>query len=120
MKLFAACLICLLAGVAIGWYVGSTRPAAVVQRKLTGTEEAAQGFLAAEEREERLAALLALALIVNLERGDTNKAYRRLTDTISLYYQSHRLDGDTNLLVRIERVAATNAVVAAAISRKAE
>jgi len=79
-----------------------------------------QGYLKASKQEDELAAVLALAVILNLERGDTNKAYKRLSDTISLYYQFHREDGDTNLLVRIQRAATTNSVVAAAISRKAE
>ena len=138
MKLIAACLVCVLAGVGIGWYLGYARPVARDQRKLlqeyqtvrehsnmTDAEWADLAehyveYLAASKRTDEFAAVFALAVSVGLERGDTNGVRKHLANTISFYYQNHRLDGDTNLLARIERVAATNATVAAAISRKAK
>jgi recombinational DNA repair ATPase RecF len=71
-------------------------------------------------RQDEFAAAIALAAFTKLEQGDIERAKWRLVTTISIYYRGHKHDGDSNLLARIERYAATNAAISNAIYRKLE
>ena len=131
-------LVCLLVGIAAGWYFGYTRPAAKNQRELLqqyqyvrdnfhmsdaemadfGAHE--QEYFAAMKRQDETAASMALGALVRLERGDIERTRHVLEQTISIYYRGHRQDGDSNVLRHIETFAATNASLSNAISRKLE
>ena len=63
-------------------------------------------FWDATQRQDEYAAAMALAALVKLEEGDTNKARERLAGTIGIYYHTWRDNGaDTNVIRNIEKYA---------------
>jgi len=127
---------CVLLGIGLGWYFGSTRPVAANQRKLleqyrtvrdkfqmTDQEMADYGkhyqdYYEATKREDELAAHIALGVLIRLERGDTEKAKHMLEATIGKYYLRYGHTGHTNVIASIETYAATNASLSNAIYGK--
>lgn len=126
MKLTTAILICLLAGIGIGWYVGYTRPVAENQRKLLkdyqpmseqfelwNKERAAY----AKKAEPWMAssASIALAALENLKTNEMADAKYKLASIVAVYYRAHSHDGDTNLLTNIVTFAATDSAFSNAL-----
>src|SRR5204862_6086041 len=71
--------------------------------KMTDAEMADFGehraeYFAAMKRQDEMAAVIALAALAGLERGDIQKAKWRLETAISIYYRGHSHDGDSNVL----------------------
>ncbi len=136
---FAVCCgLCLLLGVSTGWYFGYTRPSVENQRRLVQNYDAARdAFEAAQEQfsdyggqpgefweaakvQDEFAALVSLQAFKDLEGGYAQKGKEALASTVAMYYRAHRRDGNTNLMLCIEWVATTNAVLSNAICRKAK
>jgi hypothetical protein len=122
----------------VGWYFGYTRPSVTNQRELLKkyqlekdnfhvTDADMADFAAHKKeyfegmkREDEMAAAMAFAALLRLERDDIAKARNVLERTISIYFRGHRHDGDSNILRNIEIFAATNASLSNAIYRKLE
>jgi hypothetical protein len=131
MKHFIRSLICLAAGVALGWYFGYTRPALQAMhlyqdvQKTTGLSDAEMlkqvpDSLAAMKRDDEGVALVALRGIEILDRGEPEAAKKHLAYWVGSYYRVYHTNGDTNLIARIERAATTNADIAAEIAKKTQ
>jgi len=129
MKRFIPSLICLVAGIALGWYFGYTRPALQAMhlyqevQKTMGLSDAEMvkqvpDSLAAMKRDDEGVALVALRGIEILDRGDVAAAKKHLAYWVGSYYRVYHANGDTNLIARIERAATTNAEIAAEIAKK--
>jgi hypothetical protein len=130
------CVLCLLLGLSVGWYIGYVRPVAKNQRKLlreyqtvrdgvqlTDEEMSEAGQHVKEwhegiEQENELAAAMGLAALIRLEQGDMPRAKKVLLNAVSVYYMCHSRDGDTNVLRHIEIFAATNTPLSNAIYGK--
>ena len=129
------CFLCLLLGLSAGWWFGYTRPAVKNQQKLlqeyknirdafhaTDREMRDYGFRLPEmwdsmQRQDEFAAGMALAALVKIEEGDTNKAKERLAGVIGIYYHTwHNNAANTNVINHIEKYAAKYLYLAAAIS----
>jgi hypothetical protein len=136
MKIVLACSVCILIGIGIGWYVGFNRPVAKNQRALlkqyqytrdkfhmTDAEMADFGkheaqYFAEMQRQDELAAALALQSFKDLEAGHTQRVKHGLATMVSAYYRQYSSDGNTNLIRHIVSYAATNAALSNAIYRK--
>ena len=130
MKHIITSIVCLAAGVGIGWYFGYTRPSLQAMhltqelQKETGIpmEEMAKSVpdaLAALQRQDETAARYALGAYKILEQGDVERAKSRLLLAVGSYYRVyHDKGGDTNLLAAITEAAQKYPAVAAEISRK--
>jgi hypothetical protein len=115
--------ICLLLGVAIGWYFGYTRPVAKNQRKVLRELQDNKDAFHMSEHQDEFAAVAACGVFARLEGDDVEKvekAKHTLATIIAIYYRAHRLDGNSNLIARIESYAVTNAVISNAIYGKLE
>ena len=135
MKRFSLSAVCLLLGIAVGWYLGYTRPVTRNQRELLKQYQEAKDALHltdadvvefnahlpdiwdAMKREDWSSAVIGLRGIEILNRGDAEAAKKYLAYWVGSYYRVYHNRGDTNLIERIERAAATNAVIAAEISK---
>jgi len=113
MKRTIGFVICLLLGFSLGWYFGLTHQQKLLRQYQTEN-------LKKNEPTEGFAAAIALVAYEKIEAGDTDTAKRRLATTISIYYQTHRLDGSPKLLALIVAYAATNAAISNAIYAKSE
>ena len=129
------CMLCLLVGLSVGWYLGYTRPSVKNQRKLlkeyqtvrnafqlTDKEMATWGgripeFFDSVKRQDEMAALMGLSALARLEKGEPESAKNVLEKAISIYYRGHHGDGNSNLLRHITSFAATNASLSNAIYR---
>ena len=139
MKRIIPLVICLFAGVGIGWYAGYTRPTAKNQRELlaqyqyvrdnfqmTDAEMAEAGskipqYFQDMKRQDEMAAVFGLSALKILEQGDVERAKTRLLKAVGSYYRVyHAKGGDTNVLVKIEEAAQKYPSVAAEISRRIE
>lgn len=127
-----------LGGLGIGWYCGYNRPVAHNQRKilneyqtvrdslkLSDGEMAELGrklpeFRESAKRQDEFAAAIALSVFQQMEAGRVDEAKSNLVKTVASYFRGHRHDGNTNLLARINRIAATNLAFSNAINRKVE
>lgn len=129
MKRFIPSLICLAAGIAVGWYFGYTRPALQamhmyrdMRRTMGFSDEealkAAPEAFASIKREDEGVAMVALRGIEILDRGDTQAAKKHLAYWVGSYYRVYHANGDTNLIARIERAATTNSDIAVEIAKK--
>jgi len=119
MKRATAFLVCILAGIGIGWYFGYTRPVAQNQRELLRDYQPMmdqfeswnrQTAAYAKEAEPWMAssASIALGALGSLKTNDMEGAKYRLACIVAAYYRGHSRDGDTNLLHRIVTFAATD------------
>jgi len=130
MKRIIPFLVCLLAGIGIGWYFGYACPAAKNQRALLEKYQPLKEELETnmaylnKQREEysKLAkpweastASIALVGLKDLDTTNMEDARFRLTTLIAMYYRAHLHDGDTNLLGHIVSCAATNSALSNAI-----
>jgi hypothetical protein len=141
MKRISAYSLCFLLGVSLGWDLGYTRPNVKNQRKLLKEYETVRdGFRLTDtqmvevaaylpllpelredvKRSDEFAAAVDLNAVGRLEHGNTEGAKELLLTTVAKYYQRHRHDGDTNLLAKMERVAATNATIAYWLTNRLE
>jgi hypothetical protein len=138
MKRIISFLVCILLGIGIGWYFGYTRPAAKNQRELLkqyhlvrdglGLTDADWAEMAKElphmredmQRSDEYAAAIALAAFKNLEADNTEEARWKLAMVVGIYYRSHSRDGNTNLLSRIVRYAATNTMLSNTVYGKVD
>jgi hypothetical protein len=117
MKTAVAFILCLAVGLVTGFFVGYrcyTRHT---------TNEAVQQMLDGMESSERLQAAMAVRSITLIESGDGSNAVQFLSRRIGDFYSSyagltHNDERTKQLLVLIEQVASTNAVVADEIHRK--
>ena len=126
MKHTVAFLLCILAGIVVGWYFGHTRAISEYQREalknLPAVEAQTADFIRLRMEEiktgkpyEASGASIALAALKSLETNDVEGAKSRLATTVAIYYRGHSGDGDTNLLTRIMDFAAKDAVLSNAI-----
>lgn len=118
MKILATLTVGLVVGLAIGWYVGHTRPMNAANRD-------ARRYLTTMEVDDSTAALFALRAIPIVESGDIKKAVTWLAKPIGSYYRVYASKAGTNedrlaLRAKIEQLASTNAAVAAEIQKKIE
>jgi len=116
MKIFATLTVGVAIGVAIGWYVGHTRPMNAANRD-------ARRYLTTMEVDDSTAAIFALRAIPIVESGDTKKAVTWLAKPIGSYYRVYASRAGTNedrltLCAKIEQLATTNAAVAAEIQKR--
>jgi hypothetical protein len=130
MKHIITSIVCLAAGVGIGWYFGYTRPTLQAMhltqelQKETGIpmEEMAKSVpdaLASLQRQDETAARYSLGAYKILAQGDVESAKSRLLLAVGSYYRVyHDKGGDTNLLAAIAEAAQKYPAVAAEISRK--
>jgi predicted negative regulator of RcsB-dependent stress response len=130
MKHAIAFLICVLAGIGIGWYFGYTRPIAKNQRELLKRYQPIKNQLEADMADfhrrnaekfkaaapwEASSASIALAALKNLDTNDVDGVRSRLAAMVAIYYRGHSGDGDTNLLTSIVAFAGKDAVLSNAI-----
>ena len=126
MKLTIAFLVCILAGIGVGWYFGHTRAISEYQREtlkhLPTIEAQTADFIRLRMEEfktgepyEASGAPIALATLKNLDTNDLEGAKLRLAAMAAIYYRGHSGDGNTNLLSDIVSYAATNATLSNAI-----
>jgi hypothetical protein len=113
MKIIVTSLVSLLVGIAIGWYVGYSRPTAKYDRY-------AQQEMQKMKDEGALSAIYATRAIEMIQAGDTQKAVYALSFPIANYYVIDSRNPGTNetrLRIRseIEGLARTNMQVAAQI-----
>jgi len=118
MKILATLTVGVVIGMAIGWYVGHTRPMNAANRD-------ARRYLTTMEVDDSTAAIFALRAIPLVESGNTKKAVALLAKPIGMYYRVYASRVGTNedrltLCAKIERLATTNAAVAAEIKKKIE
>jgi hypothetical protein len=130
MKNALAFLICISAGIGIGWYFGYVCPAARNQRQLLEEYlpfkqemETNMAYLNRQREEssklakpwEASTASIALVGLKDLDTTNLGDARFRLATLIAIYYHAHLNDGDTNILNRIASCAATNSALSNAI-----
>jgi hypothetical protein len=134
VKQVIAFLVCILAGIGIGWYFGYTRPVANNQRELLKENQYitnhfhefdlnvadfnqlnAKYFKIAKPWEESTASI-SLAALKNLKTNNMEGAEFRLASMVANYYRGHSRDGDTNLLTNIVIFAATDTVLSNAMN----
>jgi hypothetical protein len=106
----------LIAGLAVGWFVGRS------QATRSSHEEAEKAARRSAEGEQSLAADYALMTIPLIERGDTNRAIERLSRIVAVYYHNYASDPGTNewrLRGRriIDEMASTNAILASMLKQ---
>lgn len=129
MKQIVICIICFIGGISAGWYFGYTRPALqaihLTQeiQKETGMSldemaRAVPDTLAAIKREDESMALISLKTIELLNRNKQDAAKKSLAYWVGVYYRMYRSNGDTNLLVRIEKAATQSPEIAAELAKK--
>jgi len=139
MKRFITPLMCIVIGIAVGWYWGYTRSTAKDYRELlkrydwvrenlhmSDEQMADFGRMVPQyfedvRRQDEEAARFALGAFQILEKGETERAKQRLLQAVGSYYHVyHDKGGDSNLVVKIEEVAHKYPALAAEISRKVE
>src|ERR1035437_8786840 len=126
MKTIIAALVCLIAGVAIGWYFGYTSPNAKAYRYV-------YGHLHIVESQAALAAMSSMHAIQCIEAGDTQEASKYMSLVIAHYYHAYviqdrpdsktqpdlsaQIDDSLRLKLRgqIEQFATTNQILATQI-----
>ena len=126
MKTVIASLVSLIAGVAIGWYFGYTRPTAKADRYV-------YGHLHIVESQAALAAMSSMHAIQCIETGDTQEASKYMSYIVAHYYHDYaiqnrpdskvqpdlrdQIDDSMRLKLRgrIEQFATTNQILAAQI-----
>jgi hypothetical protein len=123
-------LICFLAGIGIGWYLGYSRPAAKNQRRLLEEYqpikeeiETNMAYLNKQREEssklakpwEASTASIALVGLQDLNASNTGDANFRFATLVGIYFRAHLHDGDTNLLEHIASYATTNSALSNAI-----
>jgi hypothetical protein len=118
MKILVSSTVGLIVGIAIGWYIGHTRPMNVANRD-------ARRYLTTMEVDDSTAARFALGAIPAVEAGDTMKAVAMLAKPIGSYYRVYASKAGTNeerlvLRTKIEKLASTNSTVAAEIRKANE
>ncbi len=129
MKHAIAFLVCILAGIGIGWYFGHAHAITEYQRealKYAPTIEAelddlnkqrAEDFKVAKPYEASGAAI-ALAALTSLDTNNTEDARSRLAAMVANYYRDHSGEGDTNLLTSIMAFANKDMVLSNAVYGK--
>jgi len=119
MKIIGSLLIGLVAGVAIGWYWGYTRPAMIADRD-------ARRCLGNMESDDRMTAVVALAAIRKMEDGRSTDAEELLARQLGSYYviygppdnpKKKISDDCMQILRKIEEAAKEYPVVQAALDR---
>jgi predicted negative regulator of RcsB-dependent stress response len=126
MKHTIAFLVCILAGIGIGWYFGHARAITEYQREALKHLPAIEAQMAdlnkqrtedfkAAKPYEASSASIALAALENLDTNDVEGARSRLAAIVAVYYRGHSGDGDTNLLTSIVSFAGRDTVLSNAI-----
>jgi hypothetical protein len=126
MKYLIAFLVCVLAGVGIGWYWGHSTAISAYQREnLPKVLAVSEAFVKQRAEHDRLAkpyeasgASKALWVLQSLDTNDVDGAKSELVQTIANYYQTHRDGGDTDILAAITAFAAKDAALSNAIYHK--
>jgi hypothetical protein len=117
MKIIVSSLSCLLVGIALGWYAGYSRPVAKANR------EAMKQFVVMDA-DDSMAAAIAVRAIPLIQAGENQKAVEGLVRPIGMFYRYRKTrvstEAHSNLLARIEQLAASNQAVATEINRKIE
>ena len=117
MKNIIPFLVCVLAGVGVGWYVGRAVQTAEARRVVN------QGMTKVEEVYDAAEARSALRAIPIIQSADTKQAVDWFARPIAIYYHQFAGEACTNserLMLRgmIEQLASTNKTVADAIHAK--
>ena len=131
MKHIITSIVCLAAGVGIGWHFGYTRASLQAihltqeLQKETGMSQAEMvkavpESLAAIQRDDESVATVALRGIEILDRGDVAAAKKHLAYWVGSYYRVYHANGDPNLIAHIESAATTNPEIAAEITKKSQ
>ncbi len=129
VKRTVAFLICILAGIGIGWYFGYSRPVAENQRELLQQNQYIKEHFHEfdldvadfKKRESEISvaakpweastASIALIGLKDLDTNNMEDAKFRFAELVGFYYRGH-LHGDTNLLLTdIETFAAKDSVL---------
>jgi hypothetical protein len=116
MKYTIAFIICILAGIIIGWHFGRAHAITEHQRSLeaqivTIDRQRAEYYKTAKPWVTGTAEI-ALAGLKSLDTNDTADAKYRLAELVGLYYRDRSNDGSTNLLLAdIEAFAAKDLVL---------
>jgi hypothetical protein len=117
MKTPIIALVSLLAGIGVGWYVGS-RPNADVARENRDVRQTINDIGNVEESYSAGAASISVSAVQAIDSGKTDEAVQWLSFPISTYYRDYgnRDHAGTNaqrvkLASRIEQLARTNEVV---------
>jgi len=119
MRLIAGLLVGLMAGLAIGWYWGYTRPVVRANRE-------ARQYLSTMEADDRMTAVVALAAIRRMEENRPADAEKLLAQQLGSYYVIYgppdnpkkRISEERmQLLRKIEEAASKYPVVQAAIDK---
>ena len=126
MKHTIAFLVCILAGIGIGWYFGHARAITEYQReslKNLPTIEAQMADLnkqMAENYKEAKpyvasGASMALVALEDLATNNVEGTKAMMTEVVAGYYRDHSSNGDTNLLRSIATFATTDTALSNAI-----
>ncbi len=137
MSRFIALLPGTLLGLAVGWYVGYTRPVAIHQRELlqeynevrdalhmTDKQMADAGrkipqFMEDMKRADETVAVVALSAFRSLEEGDVDDAKKSLAWHVGSYYRLyHEKGGDADTLAAIEDAARQYPAIAAEVAKQ--
>ena len=126
MKYLIAFLVCVLAGVGIGWYWGHSTAISAYQREnLPKVLAVSKDFIQQRAEYNKLAkpyeasgASRALWVLQTLDTNDVEGAKSELVKTIANYYRTHQDGGDTDILTAITAFAAKDAALSNAIYHK--
>jgi hypothetical protein len=119
MKALIASIVCLVVGLAVGFYAGYRDYHKHI------ADEAVQQLVASTESSDRLEAARGVRAIELIQSGDTRQAIQMFSIPVGDFYSeyahlSHNDEKTKNLLAKIEQVASTNAAVASAIHGKSQ
>jgi uncharacterized protein YneF (UPF0154 family) len=114
MKALIASIVCLVVGLAIGFFVGYR----YYERHITN--EAVQQMLAGMESSQRLEAIMSIQAISLAESRDTQQVAQIFSPLIASFYSeyapmTHNDKRTRDLLIKIEQFSRSNQVVAAQI-----
>ena len=117
MKTLIASIVCLVLGLAVGFYAGNRDYHKHI------ADEAVQQLVASGDSSARFEAAMALRSITLIESGESSNAVQFLSRRIGDFYRSyagltHNDERTKQMLALIEQVASTNSVVADEIHRK--
>jgi len=119
MKALIASIVCLVVGLAFGFYAGNRDYHKHI------ADEAVQQLVASTESSDRSEAARGVRAIELIQSGDTQQAIQMFSIPVGDFYSeyahlSHNDEKTKNLLAKIEQVASTNAAVASAIHGKSQ
>jgi hypothetical protein len=137
MKRPVIVLLAFLAGLAVGWYFGYTRPVTKGYREIKDVlqwtdmpdkqmadvgvqiRDHMPEFIESMKRSDDMTAVLALAAFTRLEKGNVDGAKNVLLPCIGSYYRRyHAKGGDEKILASIQEAAQRYPQIAAEVAKK--